>query len=69
MSAAVLLFDIDGTLLDAAGGGRRALQAAFRQVYGSPDALDRVDLRGMTDAQITRSLLNPGKCQSAWDSH
>ena len=55
VSPAVLLFDVDGTLLEAAGGGRRALEAAFQQVFDRPDALDHVDFRGMTDARILRA--------------
>jgi phosphoglycolate phosphatase-like HAD superfamily hydrolase len=55
VGGAILLFDIDGTLLDAAGGGRRALEAAFQQVYGCPDALAQVDFRGMTDGHILQA--------------
>lgn len=45
----IVLFDIDGTLLNAHGAGRRALERAFLEVTGLEDALTRVDFRGMTD--------------------
>jgi phosphoglycolate phosphatase-like HAD superfamily hydrolase len=57
MTPAVLLFDLDGTLVNAGGAGRRALAAAFGVVCQAPNAVDRVDLRGMTDLAIFRVAL------------
>jgi phosphoglycolate phosphatase len=51
----ILLFDIDGTLLNAHGAGRRALDRAFFETTGRPAAIDRVDLRGMTDPLIVEA--------------
>jgi phosphoglycolate phosphatase len=48
----IVLFDIDGTLLNAHGAGRRALERAFVEVTGLHDAISRVDFRGMTDLGI-----------------
>lgn len=48
----ILLFDIDGTLLNAHGAGRRALERAFSEVTGIDDAIHHVDFRGMTDPGI-----------------
>jgi phosphoglycolate phosphatase len=53
----LLLFDIDGTLLTASGAGRRALEQAMRDVYGTAGPIDAYDFRGGTDPQIIRDLL------------
>ncbi len=54
----VFLFDIDGTILDAAGAGRRAMQAAFElECPGCADAMARVRFAGMTDLGIVRTAL------------
>lgn len=57
MDPAILLFDIDGTLVLTGGAGRRALGRAFGEVIGRPDALDTVKLAGMTDLLICRDAL------------
>jgi phosphoglycolate phosphatase len=56
----VALFDVDGTLLDADGAGRRALARAIRKEAGIPrlDAAYRLD--GKTDPQIVKELLASG---------
>lgn len=53
----LLLWDIDGTLVDTDHAGERALLAAMKEIYGL--GLDRlpVDLRGRTDTSIFRELL------------
>jgi phosphoglycolate phosphatase-like HAD superfamily hydrolase len=54
---ALILFDIDGTLLRA--GDREhgaAFIHAFESTYGKPVTLDGVPLAGMLDAQIARVL-------------
>lgn len=54
---ALVLFDIDGTLLIAGDKGHgKALLDAFQQVYNLQPDLDGVPLAGMLDAQITRLL-------------
>lgn len=50
----VVLFDIDGTLLDCAGAGRRSMIAAFREAFGRADACDAIAFGGMTDRAIAR---------------
>lgn len=52
----VLLFDIDGTLIDAGGAGRRSLERAFVQVLGSSGCL-AFSFAGMTDPAIIREGL------------
>lgn len=51
----LVLWDIDGTLVDTAGHGRFAFEEAFRTVVGREPA--RVDYAGRTDHQIALSML------------
>jgi phosphoglycolate phosphatase len=53
----VLLFDIDGTLLDCAGAGRRSMISAFDAAFGRGDACDGIAFGGMTDRAIARQGL------------
>jgi phosphoglycolate phosphatase len=48
----LVLFDIDGTLLQTLGAGIRAMNAAFGRLYNRPDALDDVAIAGRTDLAI-----------------
>ena len=48
----MLLFDIDGTLVVTGGAGQRAMNRAFHDVFGIPDAFKGVDLAGRTDTSI-----------------
>jgi len=50
----VLLFDIDGTLISAGGAGRRAIDGAFTELFGRPDACESIAFGGMTDRAIAR---------------
>ena len=63
MEQTVVLFDVDGTLVDTAGSGRYAFQAAFLQVFGV-DAVMQADRRvrfaGMTDPLIIEALADAG---------
>lgn len=52
----LVLFDIDGTLLSAAGSGRRAINAALREFFGCTAPADYW-FDGKTDRQIVRELL------------
>jgi phosphoglycolate phosphatase-like HAD superfamily hydrolase len=55
----LLLFDIDGTLVQrAAEAHRDAIHAALRRVYGVDDpSRPRVDAAGKTDIEIAREIL------------
>jgi phosphoglycolate phosphatase len=57
MQPHVLLFDIDGTLLNAHGAGRRAANRAFKFCFGRSGVLDHVEMQGMTDPLIFKSGL------------
>jgi len=52
----LVLFDIDGTLLTAAGAGRRAIHQALRDVFGGVGPADYW-FDGKTDPQIVRDLM------------
>ncbi len=53
----LVLFDIDGTLLDADGAGRAALRVSMREVYGETGSIEDLDFHGKTDPRIVRELL------------
>jgi phosphoglycolate phosphatase len=53
----VVLFDIDGTLLDNGGSGRRSMHDAFGGLYGRRDATKTFSFAGRTDRAIMRKGL------------
>jgi len=52
----LVLWDIDGTLVDSAGHGRHAFEEAFAEVVGG--APEWVEYAGRTDHQIALEMLN-----------
>ena len=52
----LVLWDIDGTLVDSAGQGRRAFEDAFEEVFGRPLDVD-VPFAGRTDHEIALAVL------------
>jgi phosphoglycolate phosphatase-like HAD superfamily hydrolase len=59
----LLLFDVDGTLVNAGGAGRVAVTSALTEVYGTTGAIDGYDFRGRTDPRIVFDLLG----DAGWD--
>lgn len=57
MRPTVYLFDIDGTLLEGGGSGRRAMEAGFADVVGEDGGLATLNFAGMTDPAIVRAAL------------
>ena len=53
----VVLFDIDGTLINSARAGLRGMNAAFLRLYGITSALEGVSLAGRTDHAIVSDVL------------
>jgi len=51
---ALVLFDIDGTLVQTAHAGVRGMNAAFGRLHGRHDALAGVPIAGRTDRSIVR---------------
>lgn len=54
----LFLFDIDGTLVTAAGAGRIALGKALTEVYGTAGPIESYDFRGKTDPRIVWDLMS-----------
>jgi phosphoglycolate phosphatase len=54
----LILFDIDGTLIHAAGAGVRGMNIAFSQLHGIANALDSVEIAGRTDNAIVTSAFS-----------
>lgn len=52
MMPLLVLFDIDGTLLRPCGLGRRSLDRAFLDLYGSAGVFDGMRFHGRTDPEI-----------------
>ncbi len=57
MSARLLLFDIDGTLVLTGGAGKRAITRAFRDLFDVADAFAGVSLNGRTDRYLVEQGL------------
>lgn len=53
----LLLFDVDGTLLRANGGGTTAIEQAVSTVTGKAPSTDGVSFSGRTDPAILRDVL------------
>jgi len=59
MRPTLVLFDIDGTLVDSGGAGRLGLQESFRSVFGLDDIevpVSRVRFDGKTDPTIIADI-------------
>ena len=52
MNYPIVLFDVDGTLLDSSGAGKRSLQRTFQELHGIPDAFAGYNFIGCTDLGI-----------------
>jgi len=53
----LLLFDIDGTLINSAGAGVQALRDVLHSQFGIADELDGIEVAGRTDAGIVHQIL------------
>ncbi len=54
----LLLFDIDGTLMLSGGAATRAVNRAFKKIYGIENAMDGIKPDGKTDVAILREIFN-----------
>lgn len=52
-----VLFDIDGTLIDSGGAGKRAIENAMKMVLSIEGAFSGVSMAGKTDIQIVKEAL------------
>lgn len=53
----LVLFDIDGTLIQSGRAGVRGMNRAFGDLYGAPEALTTVTVAGRTDRAIVTEVL------------
>lgn len=53
----LILFDIDGTLIDSGGAGVRSLNLAFKEVFSIENAFEGISMAGKTDSQIIKECL------------
>ena len=74
----LVLFDIDGTLVNSMGAGKAALEIAMLTVYGETGPIASFDFHGRTDPAIVRGLLRAvdwtdeeieAGFEATWDSY
>ena len=53
----LVLFDIDGTLLDTHGAGRRAFAQTLKTVFGWNDNVEHINFSGTTDLDVFHRLM------------
>ncbi len=56
--AVTVLWDVDGTLVDVRGAGRRAFAVALRRVWGDAGRLDGVSFAGATDLGVLAQVVD-----------
>jgi phosphoglycolate phosphatase len=64
----LVLFDIDGTLIDSGGAGSRALSKAFDDVFSIESAMRGIEMAGKTDMQIIRECLGKHRIPFSYDA-
>jgi phosphoglycolate phosphatase len=62
----LLLFDIDGTLLNTNGIGRRAVEEALSELVGADVSTRGITFSGKTDQQIIREVLTQAGVEEHW---
>ena len=50
----LILFDIDGTIMDSGGAGTKAMDTAFMELFSIRNAFQTIVMAGKTDMQILR---------------
>jgi phosphoglycolate phosphatase-like HAD superfamily hydrolase len=58
MQKTLILWDIDGTLLHAAGAGMKALKIALSEVFGVSGTFEGISFAGRTDPLIVRDIFS-----------
>lgn len=53
----LVLFDIDGTLIDSGGAGTRSLNSAFQELFSLEDTFRGISMAGKTDTEIIKEGL------------
>jgi phosphoglycolate phosphatase-like HAD superfamily hydrolase len=65
LSKRLLLFDIDGTLVDTRGAGVRAMSDVLRGQFGIEDGLRDVEVAGRTDTGIVRQAFRKAEIEAS----
>jgi len=58
MKSILMIWDIDGTLINPRGSGRQAMNKAFHAVYGVENAFEGISMSGRLDGVIVRDAFN-----------
>ncbi len=58
MQKILILWDIDGTILQSGGAGMKALRAALQAVFGVSGSLEGIEFAGRTDPWIMRQIFS-----------
>ena len=69
MKPALILFDIDGTLLLSGRAGLRAMTRAFQQVFGITDAFRGENFGGRTDSYLVSKALQTAGLPDTPEQH
>lgn len=69
MKPALILFDIDGTLLLSGKAGLRAMTRTFEQVFGVPDAFAGEHFGGRTDSSLVSKALHRAGLPDTIEAH
>ncbi len=65
----LVIWDVDGTLLDAKGAGHRALARAIEEVTGKSTSLANMDVAGQSDRLLLElALRRVGKSPRLWET-
>ena len=67
--SALVLFDIDGTLLLSGGAGVRAMTTAFERVFGVARAFEDIPIAGHTDTFLVSRALARANLPDTADAH
>ena len=59
----LLLFDIDGTLINSAGAGLQALRDVLQEQFGITDNLEGIEVAGRTDSGIVHQIFRKQKIE------
>jgi phosphoglycolate phosphatase len=63
MTKRLLLFDIDGTLIDSGGAGIQSLKDVLQHQFGIDDDLRGIEVAGKTDTGIVHQILRKQKIE------
>lgn len=61
----LILFDIDGTLMDSGGAGTKSMDLAFEELFSVREAFRGINMAGKTDIQIMKEGLRKHGIDSA----